>query len=169
MQIRRVPAEVDRHEAHDDGEGPYAGDRHPYDTRRHLALVLERPREGAVAVDADGEEREDGDGAERDVRRREDVAEDAAERPLEVQRVDSAEGKHTQPDTQVGGGERQDEQVGGCVHTAVRQHRHAHQQVAEDRHENDDTQHNADDDDRRHWPMQPLLGRRVHAAPHAVK
>ena len=84
VQVGRVPAEVDRHEAHDDREGPDGGDRHPHDARRHLALVLQRPRQRAVAVDADGEQRQDGDGAQRDVRRREDVAEDAAERPLVV-------------------------------------------------------------------------------------
>ena len=147
VQVGRVPAEVDRHEAHDDGEGPDAGDRHPHDARRHLALVLQRPRQRAVAVDADGEQRQDGDGAQRDVRRREDVAEDAAERPLVVQRVDGAERQHAQADAQVGGGQRQDEQVRRRVHASVRQHRDGDEQIAEDRDEYDDAEDDPDDDD----------------------
>ena len=85
-QVGRVPAEVDRHEAHQGGEEPDGGDHLPGDARRHPLLVAQRKRNGEVAVEADGEQRDDRDGAERHVERDVDVAEGAAERPVGAQR-----------------------------------------------------------------------------------
>ena len=142
----RVPAEVDRNEGHGKGEEPndrqYGAVAPP---AGRVSTVSERHDDRQVAVEADDEQRQDGNRAEHDVRRDEQVAEDGSEWPgVREDGVEDAEWKNEAAEQQVADGQREDEEVGDAVQSSDGRDRDADEQVAEHRRQVDQTQHDPD-------------------------
>ncbi|KAI7801366.1 putative D1B dopamine receptor, partial [Triplophysa rosa] len=136
LRGRLVPIQLDRDERNEDGQSPRHADHHERHALGHLALVAERAADGPVAVNADDAQVQDGRGGAHDVERHPDVAV-RAERPEPGHLRHRLPRHHEHGHEQVRDRQRHDESVRNFgAQVAEPEHRGAHQDVPEQRPEN---------------------------------
>ena len=108
--LRSLPA-GERRKADDRRQRPDHADHHRRSSPRPELGVADRAGDGAVAVDADQDQVEDGRRAQQDVRGQPEVAQDAAERPVAEQLVGERQRHDEETDQDVADRQGRDEPV----------------------------------------------------------
>ena len=144
-----IALDEQRRNGNDDRHSP-AGHDHPNDSLRRPAVDVVDARDGPVAVERDGDQVEDRRGAADDVEGHPGVAELAAEEPAGADLLHGGERHDERGDEEVGNGQRRDEVVGDRAQVPLDADRRYHEDVADNRGEDDRAENDEDEEEPQH-------------------
>lgn len=137
---------MNREEGEGDGNDPNKDQRDGNSNRGDQHGVPQWVRDGAVAVQADHEEVEDGSCAEHHIQAGVDVAEDLAKAPLEGQLVNGREGHHQEAKKQVSGCQGHNEAIGQTAEPTIQADSQADDHIASNSDEDEGGEDHTDGD-----------------------